>query len=136
MNRTMLGLIGAVVFVILAAKMTYNVNSDHGSAPINEAWAQNEMQFVAWNNEKWTAWVHEGDFELVPENTNSWSRHSNISLAFTDWQGEAWQAKIDGNVFLLAHKGDWQGSIEQSEAIRFRDWSGNNQLRTVAELRR
>jgi hypothetical protein len=135
-NKVILGLIVSVLAAILAAKITYNLNANHGDAPANKAWAQNEMQFVAWNNEKWTAWVHDGAFEMAPQNTNSWSRHSNISLAFTDWQGDAWQAKIDGDVFLLAFQGNWQGTIEQVDAIRFRDWSGNNQLRTVAELQR
>lgn len=135
-TKWMLGLMAAVLLVVLAARVTYNMNSDHGDAPVNEAWVQNEMQFVTWNNEKWTAWIHDGEFELAPQNTNMWSRHSNISLAFTDWKGEPWQAKIDGDVFLLAHQGNWQGSVEQSEAIRFRDWSGNKQLRTVTDLNR
>lgn len=136
MTKVILGLMAAVLLAILAARVTYNINSDLGDEPVHEAWVQNEMQFVAWNNEKWTAWIHDGEFELAPQNTNLWSRHSNISLAFTDWKGEAWQAKVDGDVFLLAHQGNWQGSVEQSEAIRFRDWSGNNQLRTVTDLNR
>jgi len=136
LTKAISGLILSVLVVILAAKITYNLNTDYGDEPANIAWAQNEMQFVAWNNEKWTAWIHNGAFELAPQNTDTWSRHSNISLAFTDWQGESWQAKIDGETFLLALRGDWQGTVEQVDAIRFRDWSGNNQLRTVAELQR
>ncbi len=136
MTKAILGLIVSVLVVIMAAKITYNVNTDYSDAPANIAWTQNEMQFVAWNNEKWTAWVHDGAFELAPQNTDTWSRHSNVSLAFTDWQGESWQAKIDGDMFLLALRGDWQGTVEQADAIRFRDWSGNNQLRTVAQLQR
>jgi hypothetical protein len=135
-TKALLGLTAGVLLVILAAKVAYNMNTNHGDAPVNEAWAQSEMQFVSWNNEKWTAWIHDGEFELAPQNKNSWSRHANVSLAFTNWKGEAWQAKIDGDGFLLAHEGNWQGSVEQSEAIRFRDWSGNNQLRTVADLNR
>jgi len=135
-TKAMLGLMTAVLLAIVAAKITHTINSDQGNAPINEAWVQNKMQFVAWNDEKWTAWIHDGEFELAPQNTNMWSRHSNTSLAFTDWEGEAWQAKIDGDVFLLAHQGDWRGSVDQSEAIRFRDWSGNNRLRTVTDLTR
>jgi len=134
--KAILGLIAAVMVAIVAAKITYNVNADHGEAPVNKAWTQHQMQFVAWNNEKWTAWVHNGAFELAPQNTDTWSRHSNLSLAFTGWQGESWQAKIDGEMFLLAFQGDWQGTIEKVDAIRFRDWSGNNQLRTVADLQR
>ncbi len=136
MTKTIFGLIVSVLVVILAAKITYNLKTDHGDAPANKAWAQNEMQFVAWNNEKWTAWVHDGAFELAPQNTDTWSRHSNMSLAFTGWHGESWQAKIEGDTFLLAFRGNWQGTVEQADAIRFRDWSGNNQLRTVAQLQR
>jgi hypothetical protein len=135
-TKAILGLITAILLAILAARITYNLNTDYGEAPANIAWAQSEMQFVAWNNEKWTAWIHDGAFELAPQNTDMWSRHSNVSLAFTDWHGESWQAKIEGESFLLAFRGDWQGSVKQADAIRFRDWSGNNQLRTVAELQR
>ncbi len=136
MTKALLGLTAGILLVILAAKVAYNTNTNHGDAPVNEAWAQGEMQFVSWNNEKWTAWIHNGAFELAPQNKSTWSRHANVSLAFTNWKGEAWQAKIDGDGFLLAYEGDWQGPVEQSEAIRFRDWSGNNQLRTVTELNR
>lgn len=136
MTKALLGLLVAVLVAIAAARIAYNVSVDQGEVPANDAWAQNRMEFVAWNNDKWTAWIHDGAFEQAPQNTAKWSRHSNASIAFTNWKGEAWQAKIDGEVFLLAHQGDWQGSIDRTAAIRYRDWSGNNQLRTVAELRR
>jgi len=136
MAKALLGLLAAVLIAITASRIAYNISSDPGDDPVNEAWQQSKMEFVAWNDDKWTAWIHDGSFEQAPENTSKWSRHSNASIAFTDWHGEAWQAKIDGDEFLLARQGNWQGSIERSEAIRYRDWSGNKQLRTVAELRR
>ena len=136
MTKPLLGLFAAIIVAIAASKVAYSVKTDIGDEPVNAAWSQNKMEFVAWNDEKWSAWIHDGKFDQVPQNTRLWSRHSNASLAFTDWEGESWQAKIDGDVFLLAFQGDWQNSVERSEAIRFRDWSGNNQLRTVADLRR
>jgi len=136
MAKALVGLLAAILVVIAAAKYAYSVSANTGTPPINEAWAQNKMEFVAWNNDKWTTWIHDGAFEQAPQNTRKWSRHSNASIAFTDWEGDAWQAKIDGKVFLLAYQGDWNGPIERSAAIRYRDWSGNNQLRTVAELQR
>jgi hypothetical protein len=136
MAKPMLGLLVAVLVVIAAAKTAYNVSADTGDQPVNEAWAQNRMQFTAWNNEKWTAWIHDGAFEHLPQNAHKWHRHSNASVAFTNWAGEAWQAKIDGDEFLLAYQGNWQGPVERADAIRYRDWSGNKQLRTVTELLR
>lgn len=136
MTKALLGLLAAVVLAIAAARIAYNVSVDPGDEPVNEPWAHSRMEFVAWNNDKWTAWIHDGAFEQAPQNTDKWSRHSNPSIAFTDWSGEAWQAKIDGEEFLLAHQGDWHGSVDRSVAIRYRDWSGNNQIRTVAELQR
>ena len=137
MAKTLLGLfLAAFVIAIAAARFAYILNTDTGDDPANEAWAQSKMEFVAWNDDKWTAWIHGGAFEQLPQNTDKWSRHANASIAFTNWEGEAWQAKIDGDVFLLAHHGDWEGPVEHSEAIRYRDWSGVDQLRTVAQLRR
>ena len=136
MAKVLSGLLAAVLVVIAAARFAYIVSTDPGEIPVNEAWGQGKMEFVTWNNEKWTAWIHAGAFMQVPQNTDKWSRHSNSSLAFTDWEGESWQAKIDGDLFLLAHQGNWLGPVNRSEAIQFRDWSGNNRLRTVAELER
>lgn len=132
----LVGLPVAFLLAIAAAQYAYHVSTDPGDEAVNEAWAQNKMEFVAWNNERWTAWIHEDRFEQTPQNTYEWSRHSNASVAFTGWDGEPWQAKIEGNMFLLAYQGDWQESVNQSDAIRYRDWSGHNQIRTVAELRR
>ncbi len=134
--KPMIGLFAGIVVVIAASKFAYDAKTDIGDEPVNAAWAQGKMEFLAWNNEKWTAWVQDDMFDQVPQNNDLWTRHSNASLAFTNWEGESWQAKIDGDIFLLAHQGDWQGTVEKSDAIRFRDWSGNNQLRTVADLRR
>ena len=136
MAKVLLALLAALSVVIAAANYAYKVTTDPGEEPVNEAWARGKMEFATWNHEKWSAWIHAGEFTLVPQNTHDWSRHSNASLAFTDWEGEFWQAKIDGDVFLFAYQGNWQGPIDRSEAIRFRDWSGNNQVRTITELRR
>ena len=136
MAKVLSGLFAAVLVVIVAAKFAHSVSTDTGDVIINEAWAQGKMEFVAWNDERWTAWIQADTFMQVPQNTDNWSRHSNANLAYTNWEGESWQAKIDGDIFLLAYQGNWQGPVDRSEAIRFRDWSGNNRLRTVAELKR
>lgn len=136
MTRVALSLLAAFLIVIVAAKLAYSVTAESGAEPVDPPWSQGKMEFVAWNNETWTAWIRDGAFELVPQNTDDWSRHSNPTIAFFDWDGEAWQAKIEGNEFVLARRGNWAGSVERSEAIRYRDWSGNNQLRTVPDLQR
>lgn len=136
MARVVLGLFICVLATIVAARLTFDATSATASEPANEPWAQNKMEFVAWNKGKWTAWIHDRAFEQVPQHPGKWSRHSNGSLAFIDWKGDPWQAKIDGEVFVLAHRGDWKGPTERATAIRYRDWTGNRQLRTVAQLRR
>lgn len=136
MTRVALSLLAAFLIVIAAAKLADSVTAESGAEPVDPPWSQGKMEFVAWNNEKWTAWIRDGAFELVPQNTDDWSRHSNPTIAFFDWDGEAWQAKIEGNEFVLARRGNWTGSVERSEAIRYRDWSGDNQLRTVPDLQR
>lgn len=136
MTRVITGLLAAIVLVVVAAKFASNASIGTDDGPNNEAWAQNKMEFVTWNDGRWTAWIHNGVFEQAPQDTDTWSRHASPSIAFTNWDGEPWQAKIDGGIFLLAKQGDWQGSIEQSDAIRYLDWHGNKRLRTVAVLRR
>ena len=121
---------------IVAARMLYDATSYRGNEPANQPWVQSTMEFVAWNDQRWLAWIHDDAFEQIPQDDRNWSRHSNVTLAFTDWEGEMWQAKIDGDEFLLAHRGDWEGLIERSDAIRYRDWAGTNQLRTVVQLKR
>lgn len=136
MFKIFLTLTAAVLAVILAAKLTFNATTHSSSEPVDQPWAQDRMEFVAWNGEKWTAWVRAGSFELLPQDTQQWSRHANASIAYTDWEGRLWQAKIDGEEFLLTQRGDWGGSVERAAGIKYRDWTGNNQLRTVAQLRR
>jgi hypothetical protein len=136
MARVSLGLLAAILIVIAAAKFVSSVTVNAGDEPANAPWSQGKMEFVAWNEEKWTAWIRDGSFELVPQDTGNWSRHTNPSIAYIDWDGEAWLAKIEGNEFVLAHRGDWAEGVERSEAIRYRDWSANNQLRTVPDLQR
>jgi len=136
MTRVFLGLLAAFLVVIVAAKVAYSVSTGSGVEPVDRPWSQGKMEFVAWNNEKWTAWIRDGAFELDPQNTDDWSRHSNPTIAFFDWDGEAWQARIEGDEFVLARRGNWAGEVDRSEAIRFRDWSGNSQLRTVPDLQR
>ncbi len=134
MRLVILGLLVAFVAAAAAARLTVEVTSGGPAGPVNEPWAQDRMEFVAWNGEKWTAWIREGEFELVPEDTGNWSRHSNDTLAFVDWNGEHWQAKVDDQAFELARRGNWQDDTQRAQAIRYRDWSGRNQLRTVDQL--
>ena len=136
MSKIILVISAALLTAIIAARLLYVVTSDTGSEPVHQAWAQDTMEFVAWNNEEWTAWIRDGTFEQLPQDEGKWHRHSNASLAFTDWDGERWQAKIEGDEFLLAHHGNWEGPVERSDAIEYRDWAGRNQLRTVYQLRR
>ena len=136
MGKAVLGFFVALAATIVAARLTFDATSTAGAGPVNEPWAQDKMELVAWNNELWTAWIRAGAFELVPQNTRRWSRHSNATLAFIDWEGEPWQARIDGDTFVLARRGDWQGTTERAGAIRYRDWSTRNQLRTLAQLMR
>lgn len=135
-QRALGGFVLAVLVAIVAANFAYQSTTDAASDPGNDAWATHRMELVAWNNVRWTAWVHDGQFELVPADDGRWHRHSSASVAFVDWDGELWQAKIDGSEFLLAPNGEWEGEIERSDSIRYRDWSGNRQLRTVANLER
>lgn len=136
MIKIILGLVAAVLVTIAAAKMMYEATAYTGAEPANQPWAQNSMEFVAWNGEKWTAWIRDDAFEQRPKNKGRWSTHANVSLAFIDWERKPWQVKVDGDAFLLAHRGDWKGSIERVSAIRYRDWKGENQLRTLNQLKR
>ncbi|MGI9308357.1 MAG: hypothetical protein ACR2P6_03775 [Gammaproteobacteria bacterium] len=136
MIRALLCLFAAFLATIAAANLAYNINNPSLHDAAHDPWVQNRMEFVAWNNEQWTAWIRGEQFEQLPQNDRKWNRHANASLAFTDWNGDMWQAKISGDEFILAHRGDWNGPTESAAAIRYRDWQGNNQLRTVAQLRR
>lgn len=136
MFKIVMILVAAVLAAVLAAKLTFDATAYAGSEPANAPWTQGTMEFVAWNGDKWTTWIHAGKFEQVPQDRVNWSRHANPSLAYSDWEGHPWQAKIDGEEFLLAPNGDWDGPVERSAAIKYRDWAGRNRLRTVAQLQR
>ena len=64
MIKVVLGLLAAVLVTILAAKLSYEVTVYSGAESINRPWTQNTMEFVAWNGEKWTAWIR-GDQKSV-----------------------------------------------------------------------
>ncbi len=136
MIKVVMGLAAPVLATVVAARLAYDITDYAGDEPANQPWAQNSMEFVSWNGEKWTAWIRDDAFEQRPHNDGTWSSHANISLAFIDWKGSPWQAKIDGDAFLLAHRGEWKGSTERGSAIRYRDWKGENQLRTLSQLKR
>jgi hypothetical protein len=136
MAKVVLGLFAAFLATVLAARVAFFVSTDPDDPLADQPWSQNEMEFVTWNGERWTAWVRDGAFEHTPQNPDRWSRHSNSSLAFIGWEGEAWQAKVDGEEFLLAHHGDWQQPTERATALRYRDWTGKHQLRSLTQLRR
>lgn len=136
MGKVVLGLFAAFAATIVAANLAFRATAESASEPVNEPWALGSMEFVAWNNEKWTAWIRGDAFEQIPQDTVNWSRHSNQSLAFVDWSGELWQAKIDGDEFELAFRGDWNDRVARATALRYRDWQGRNQIRTVMQLRR
>ena len=136
MIKIVLGLLAAVLVTILAARLSYEATTYDGAEPANQPWAQDTMEFVAWNGTKWTAWIRDGTFEHRPQQEGFWSSHANVSLAFIDWEGTPWQVKIDNDALVLAHRGDWNGAIKRVTAIRYRDWRGENQLRTLAQLKR
>jgi hypothetical protein len=136
MIKVVLALSAAVFATILGAKLMYDATVHTGTEPAKQPWAQNTMEFMAWNGEKWTAWIRDNKFEHRPQNDTLWSPHANTSLAFIGWEGEPWQVKITSDATTLAHRGDWKGATEQVTAIRYRDWKGEKQLRTLTQLRR
>jgi len=136
MYKVVLGLFMAVLATIVAAKVTFIANSSVSNAPVNQPWSQDTMELVAWNEDKWVAWIRDGVFEQRPRDKGKWRGHANPSLAYIGWEGTRWQAKIDGEVFLLARRGDWKGPVERVNAIRYRNWKGEKELRTVAQLSR
>jgi len=136
MAKAFVAVFVAFLVAIVAARGAYLRSTDHGDHAPNQAWAQDRMKFIAWNSEKWTAWVSDDAFEKSPQNTAKWHRHANKSIAFIGWNGGHWQAKIDGDEILLARNGDWQGDVDRALAIRYLDWSGNEQIRSLEQLRR
>ena len=129
MIKVVLVLSAAVFAAILGAKLMYDATVHTGTEPAKQPWAQNTMEFMAWNGEKWTTWIRDNKFEHRPQNDTLWSPHANTSLAFIGWEGEPWQVKITSDATTLAHRGDWKGATEQVTAIRYRDWKGEKQLR-------
>lgn len=129
-------LLAAIAAAVLGARLLYEATASGAAAPAEQPWAQNRMEFVAWNGTRWTAWIGDEKFELMPQTPGKWQRHANSTLAFTDWEGEPWQAKIEGDEFLLAPRGNWRGQTERARALRYRNWQGEQELRTVTQLRR
>ncbi len=136
MFKVVFALVAAMLIATVAARSAFDATVSAQRQPTQQPWAQNQMEFIAWNDEKWRAWIRDDSFEQLPQNTHRWTRHANPSLAYIDWHGQSWQAKIDGGTFLLAHRGNWNGPIVRAEAIRYRDWEGRNTLRTVDQLSR
>ncbi len=136
LNRALSYLLAGLVVAIAAANVSFYLKVGAGNSSGNEPWSLDRMNYVAWNGERWTAWIHDGKFELVPEDQENWSRHAKSGIAFVNWDGEPWQARGYGATFLLAAEGNWDGEIVRDEAIRYLDWSGNRRLRTVANLQR
>ena len=136
MVKVLVGLAAAVLATVGAARLAFELTVDSDSGPVHQAWAQDKMEFVAWNNVRWTAWIINGEFAQIPQDADNWHRHTKASVAFVDWEGVPHQAKVDGDAFLVAEHGDWNGHIERSEAIRYRAWDGARHLRTVAQLSR
>lgn len=136
MKKALAGIFTAFLAAIAAAQFAYQATEKENGAHGNEAWAQDRMEFVSWNNERWTAWVHDDAFEKLPADDAKWHRHANRFIAYVDWDGEEYQARVAADGFLLARHGDWDGDVEISDAIRYRDWTGTKQIRTIAELRR
>ena len=122
MTRVLAVLLAAVLAAILASEtatvrtaLRLGIATASTSQLPSQPWAQDSMQFVAWDDERWTAWIRDDKFELTPRAEGRWQHHANASLAFTDWEGKPWQAKIEGQQFLLAYRGDWKGRIERAE---------------------
>ena len=136
MTKIVLGILAAAICTIVGAKLAFEATAHATPHAVNEAWAQNKMEFVTWNGNRWTAWIRGGAFEHRPHEEGNWHPHANSTLAFIDWNGTPAQAKIEGKAFLIAHHGDWNGSIQRESALRYRDWAGENRLRTVKQLQR
>lgn len=136
MGRSIILVLLGFGIATVAANVVYRVNAAPVIDTEAQAWSHDRMEFVAWNGVEWTAWIHDGAFELVPRQSGRWHRHRSASIAFTGWNGERWQAKVDGDVFVLARDGNWDGEVITDSSIRYRDWRQNKRLRTVEELQR
>ena len=134
--KAIAGLAIAFALTVGGARLAYEASSAGARPAATAPWAQDRMEFVAWNGQRWTGWVRDGQFELTPLNEGKWHRHSNSTIAYIGWDGDLWQARVDGDVFRVAHRGEWHGQVETSDALRYRDWSGNHRIRTVTQLQR
>ena len=68
MGKALLGLCAAVAATIIAANIAYNATANTATEPVNEPWAQDRMEFLAWNGQKWTGWIRGNEFEQTPAN--------------------------------------------------------------------
>ena len=136
MGKGLLALAVLCVATIVGSSLAFDLKTASTHEAGSEPWALQRMEFVSWNNDRWTAWVKDDSFEHTPEESGYWHRHSNPSLAFIDWNGEPWQAKVAEESFILAHRGDWDMPTEAVSALRYIDWSGEKQIRTLAQLSR
>jgi hypothetical protein len=136
MGKSLLALAVLFVATIVGSSLAFDLKTASTHETGSEPWALQRMEFVSWNNDRWTAWVQGDSFEHTPEESGYWHRHSNPSLAFIDWDGEPWQAKVAEESFILAHRGDWDMPTEAVSALRYIDWSGEKQIRTLAQLSR
>ena len=118
MAKVVLSSLAAVLAAIFAARVLYNTTAETDIEPIPRPWAQHAMEFVTWNDERWTAWIRKDKFELLPREEGRWQRHTNVSLAFIDWQGQPWRrptarATLPGIAGRCSEdsRADWRSSI-------------------------
>lgn len=134
--KAVIGLLVAFAATIGGARLASEASMTPDGQVSAAPWAQHSMDYIAWNGLRWTAWIRDGNFELLPETEGNWHRHANTTLAYIGWDGEPMQARIQGEHFVIAHRGEWHGSVEEANAIRYRDWEGANRIRTVTQLTR
>jgi len=134
--KALIGLAVAFAATVGGARLAFEASSHAQSPTATAPWAQDRMEFVAWNGQRWTAWVHDGRFELTPQSEGTWHRHSNTTIAYIGWDGELWQARVDDGRFRVARRGEWGDHSETIDSLRYRDWSGNRKVRTVTQLTR
>ena len=61
-------LMAAVLATVIAARLAFEATVNTGSEPVNQPWAQHTMQFVTWNQEKWSAWIRDAQQALLHAN--------------------------------------------------------------------
>jgi hypothetical protein len=134
--KALIGLAVAFGATIVGAKFASEASNVAEVQGTTAPWAQDRMEFVAWNGQRWTAWWLDDRFELTPQTEGKWHRHANTSIAYIGWDGAQWQARVDGDEFLVAYKGEWHGHVETVNSLRYLDWSGERRIRTVSQLTR